>query len=1345
MSWLKLNDSLNKVKGQITSFAQEVLAEGIVRENEDGEDDGQEQESEPANQVRDIGQAKQRISELTGLCATQDQEIATLRKQIAEYQQQLQNQSAVKHLPSPSPLPPPPAGESSTTGFKLGVDQHAVPSTSSSTASAAPAPVATLEDSWFWDPEQNVSSTTSTASSSSKKGDENDSPRSGGAPDLTTIPLEAPASEAEIIERLQRLVTDQRQQIKKQQLENALLGEKLIQVTGENKELNENIEELDRQHEMVVENLIETKKGLQDKIARLEEALRVKEGEATVGKELDELKKKYDKLEQCYTDSCQETVRLKAELERIVVENVDSVAGFETEIEDLKQTLQDFEQQSQKAMDTADQMINKLTAEKVDLDERLSTLKDENEQVLKNLSEMEDKNKLLEQAAKEHEIVQRELAELKRKSEEEEFVALQREGQSELEEALRRNQELIEEMERWKNDCDRLQEDNLNLQKLEKQLQSQLQEKNGIIANVNQQAPLAEESQLQIQQLQQEVGALQNELRSVIIDNSVQMDAKEKEWQEKLNFLKAENSRIQHSKDTLEADLIQYEKECSSLLKNNDHLLAELENLKLKKLETINENAEDSIVILEKQLEDCGLMNKSLEAEYREVNKKLEEVMEEREELETKVEQLKNDLVDKTNVIKNMKMTIENLEVEKSNLLFEINEAQSKDQHQEQNDVIESYKLETEKLKAQLTTINEDHASLVLKLKQLQQSSVENIKSLTTEISDARKQLETKESVIQQLKSDINSMKINQQASDEHKIKELQDRLEAESVQSYSLATEKDEALGKLTQLESVYNALKGEYDDHCRSCTQKIEELNQTVESLNQQKENLVQLITTKHNESVQYHAEIQRLNQLLQVELASKNEQQTPAECVECATLRERLSASESQAKKLEDYEKLTDQVQFLREKSDILTNNLLIEQNNQKLLQQEKLDIVEQRNSLEKDLQRLREHLMEIEEAHTTETVELQQKYTETRNKLQALEEEVKKSTNAMTSASIRANQHAETLQAQYQLLQQQRDELLAKLGAADDRDYKNQASLTNLQCALEQFQINKDRDIELATTAIRNELEQTNARENALKADIRQLQQQLADAKNGLLAAARISDQLEIAQVTVASLKDDLAKSTEKYATLENRLRLTEASQADKVEKSLVKNLVIGYVVAPHQNDKQQILKLISAVLTMDQTECNKVGLNRGTAGGWFNTILGGSAGTGTGGNAYNKESLSEAFVKFLEKESAPQSVNSSGSSLLNIMQSQQSTNSRTTTPTEQQQQHAPSTDRHSQAFSTNSNVPLQIPQPVMVRNDPQQQQQAPFPVQPILLGSESTISFPTPRSSSAILKDILSDS
>lgn len=54
------------------------------------------------------------------------------------------------------------------------------------------------------------------------------------------------------------------------------------------------------------------------------------------------------------------------------------------------------------------------------------------------------------------------------------------------------------------------------------------------------------------------------------------------------------------------------------------------------------------------------------------------------------------------------------------------------------------------------------------------------------------------------------------------------------------------------------------------------------------------------------------------------------------------------------------------------------------------------------------------------------------------------------------SIRANQHNETLQAQYILIQQQRDDIAAKLSQAEDRESKNQAALVNLQCALEQFQ-------------------------------------------------------------------------------------------------------------------------------------------------------------------------------------------------------------------------------------------------------------------------------------------------
>lgn len=57
------------------------------------------------------------------------------------------------------------------------------------------------------------------------------------------------------------------------------------------------------------------------------------------------------------------------------------------------------------------------------------------------------------------------------------------------------------------------------------------------------------------------------------------------------------------------------------------------------------------------------------------------------------------------------------------------------------------------------------------------------------------------------------------------------------------------------------------------------------------------------------------------------------------------------------------------------------------------------------------------------------------------------------------SIRANQHTETIQAQYAVLQQQKEELSARLSEAEDRDSKNKAALTNLQCVLEQFQKGK----------------------------------------------------------------------------------------------------------------------------------------------------------------------------------------------------------------------------------------------------------------------------------------------
>lgn len=59
----------------------------------------------------------------------------------------------------------------------------------------------------------------------------------------------------------------------------------------------------------------------------------------------------------------------------------------------------------------------------------------------------------------------------------------------------------------------------------------------------------------------------------------------------------------------------------------------------------------------------------------------------------------------------------------------------------------------------------------------------------------------------------------------------------------------------------------------------------------------------------------------------------------------------------------------------------------------------------------------------------------------------------------------------------------------------------------------------------TQNIRTEYELEKRKQNQLLVEIQSLQQQLTDAKNGLFAAARISDQLELSQMSVNNLKDE----------------------------------------------------------------------------------------------------------------------------------------------------------------------------------------------------------------------------
>ena len=88
----------------------------------------------------------------------------------------------------------------------------------------------------------------------------------------------------------------------------------------------------------------------------------------------------------------------------------------------------------------------------------------------------------------------------------------------------------------------------------------------------------------------------------------------------------------------------------------------------------------------------------------------------------------------------------------------------------------------------------------------------------------------------------------------------------------------------------------------------------------------------------------------------------------------------------------------------------------------------------------------------------------------------------------------------------------------------------------------------------------------------------LKQKVANANEGLAAANRLSEQLEKKTQTIAMLKHEIKLREDLLKKAQNELKDANSSNTVKVDRYLVKNLVVGYVNAD-QAKKREVLKII----------------------------------------------------------------------------------------------------------------------------------------------------------------------
>jgi hypothetical protein len=159
----------------------------------------------------------------------------------------------------------------------------------------------------------------------------------------------------------------------------------------------------------------------------------------------------------------------------------------------------------------------------------------------------------------------------------------------------------------------------------------------------------------------------------------------------------------------------------------------------------------------------------------------------------------------------------------------------------------------------------------------------------------------------------------------------------------------------------------------------------------------------------------------------------------------------------------------------------------------------------------------------------------------------------------------------------------------------------------------------------------------------------LKQQVANANEGLAAANRLSEQLEKKTQAIAMLKHEVKLREDLLKKAQTELKEANSNNTVKVNRYLIKNLVVGYVNAD-EGKRQEILKIVATVLDFNQEEREKTGLE-GQTSSWLGSFFANPAQQQrphhwkANSTEVHKAtgldlSLAQAFVAFLETESTP---------------------------------------------------------------------------------------------------------
>ena len=308
----------------------------------------------------------------------------------------------------------------------------------------------------------------------------------------------------------------------------------------------------------------------------------------------------------------------------------------------------------------------------------------------------------------------------------------------------------------------------------------------------------------------------------------------------------------------------------------------------------------------------------------------------------------------------------------------------------------------------------------------------------------------------------------------------------------------------------------------------------------------------------------------------------------------------------------------------------------------LRREVSAIIEKKKRVEGEVERLRNHLVQVEEGYTVELMESEEREKELRKKVAGLEDSLRVATHTSSEVTESASQVSHQLTAALETAAGQRDKLSDELASAQAMLRTRNMELRNLQLALEGFQKQKENEVGMMEKTCEEKVLKEQRLVQEVQEKLRLNKTQLDRAQQGLEAAARLAEQLDKKSSTISNLKQEMSVREEMLKSLQEKMLDMTNGQVGKVDRDLVKNLVIGYAISD-VSKKPEILRIIATVLDFNGEERSKTGLD-GNSGGWLGSFLG--ANRSRHGSATSnplEQNIARAFIKFLEEESSPKEM------------------------------------------------------------------------------------------------------